>query len=215
MSTKPKSKIIILNGASSVGKSSMAKAMQDQLQDTYLHIGIDVFWMTMPPKQIDLTTVDPDFYRWTEEELDNRPFLRILPGPQLDRMMIARYKAIAAYLEAGFNVIADDVTWSKLWLDECLKCVEPFSAYFIGLYCEDRVLSHREIMRGDRLSGWGRGSQKWVHEHLKYDMVLDTSVATSDDLARKLVSFIECGAEPEAAGKMRALMEIKKGSLSC
>src|ERR1700733_9667071 len=131
MSTRPKSKIIILNGASSVGKSSMAKPMQDQFKDTYLHMGIDVFWMTMPPKQIDLTTVDSDFYTWTEEEIDDRPFLRILPGPQLDRMMIARYRAIAAYLEAGFNIIADDVTWSKLWLDECLKCVEPFDAYFM------------------------------------------------------------------------------------
>jgi chloramphenicol 3-O phosphotransferase len=204
MAKDNKSTIIILNGASSAGKTTMAKAMQDQFQETYLLIGIDVFWMTMPPKQIDLFSVSPDFYTWTKEELDGLLHLRILPGPQLDRIMLARYEAIAAYLEAGFNVIADDVTWSKLWLDHCLKCVEPYNAFFIGAYCDDRVLSHREIMRGDRLSGWARGSQKWVHEHLIYDMEIDTSVHNSEDLARKVVSAVEGGLKAEAAAKMRA-----------
>jgi chloramphenicol 3-O phosphotransferase len=214
MPTTTKSKIIILNGASSTGKSSMAKFMQDQFKETYLHIGIDVFWMTMPPKQIDLTRVDPDFYTWTEEEIDGRPFLKIVPGPQLDRIMLARYEAIAAYLEAGFNIIADDVTWSKLWLDKCLECVRPFDAYFVGVYCDDRVLSHREILRGDRLSGWGRGSQKWVHEHLIYDMTIDTSVHNSEDLALKIVTAIEGGQKPEAVDKMRALQGCTKQETS-
>ncbi len=211
---KNKSKIIILNGASSVGKSSMAKPMQDQFKETYLLIGIDVFWMTMPPKQIDLTTMTPDFYTWTKEEIDGLLYLRILPGPVLDRMMIARYKAIAAYLEAGFNVIADDVTWSKLWLDNCLACVEPYDAYFIGLHCDDRVLAQREILRGDRITGWGRGSQKWVHEHLIYDMEIDTSVHNSEDLARKVVSAVEGGLKPEAAAKMRARQHSAKQEVS-
>jgi len=204
MSTPAKSKIIVLNGASSVGKSSMALALQDQFKDIYLHMGIDVFWFTMPPEQIDLETVDPSFYTWTTETIDGRPFMRILPGPRLDQMMVARYKAIAAYLEAGFNVIADDVTWSKVWLDACLKYTAPFDAFFVGLYCDDRVLSHRELLRGDRLPGWGRGSQKWVHEHLIYDIVIDTSVHTSEDSARHIVAAVEGGQEPEAAAKMRA-----------
>ncbi len=203
-----KGKIVILNGASSAGKTSLAKAMQKQFADTFLLMGIDMFWMTMPERQLDLTTVAANFYTWVEEEIDDKPFLRILPGPVLDQIMFARYGAIAVYLNAGFNVIADDVTWSRLWLVEGLKILAPFETYFVGVYADDRVLSHREILRGDRLTGWARGSQKWVHEHLTYDIILDSSVIGSQELALKVVAAVEGNFVPEAAATMRQLFEI-------
>ncbi|MBL0187292.1 MAG: hypothetical protein IPP97_16290 [Candidatus Obscuribacter sp.] len=203
-----KGQIIILNGASSAGKSSLAKSMQNQLKEPYLLMGIDMFWLTMPPHELDLTTVSPEFYTWQEEIIDDRPFLKINPGPVLDRMMIARYQAIAAYLKAGFNVIADDVTWSKLWLTEALKTLKPYKTYFVGVYCDDRVLSHREIMRGDRFPGWGRGSQKWVHEHLTYDITIDSSLHDSNTLALKIVAAVEGEFEPHAAYDMRKIFAI-------
>ncbi len=203
-----KGKIVILNGASSAGKTSLAKAIQRQFTDTYLLMGIDMFWMTMPENQLDLTTVDASFYTWIEEVFDDKPFLRIIPGPILDQIMIARYEAIAVYLNAGFNVIADDVTWSKLWLVEGLKTLAPFESYFVGVFADDRVLSHREILRGDRLTGWARGSQKWVHEHLTYDITLDSSVISSQELALKVVAAVEGDFTPKAAATMRQLFEI-------
>ncbi|MBL1241828.1 MAG: chloramphenicol phosphotransferase, partial [OCS116 cluster bacterium] len=42
--------IIFLNGASSTGKTSIVKALQDLLEDNYLHIGIDKFLGMMPEK---------------------------------------------------------------------------------------------------------------------------------------------------------------------
>jgi chloramphenicol 3-O phosphotransferase len=205
-----KGQIIILNGASSAGKSSLAKCMQAQLKEPYLHMGIDTFWLTMPEHELNLLTVSPEFYTWEEQTIDDRPFLRIIPGPILDRMMIARYQAIVAYLKAGFNVIADDVTWSKLWLTEALKTLKNYRCYFVGLYCDDRVLSHREILRGDRFPGWGRGSQKWVHEYLKYDIVIDSSVHDSETLARRVVASVESNDAPTAADEMRVLYQISK-----
>lgn len=199
-----KGRIIILNGASSAGKSSLAKCMQALLKEPYLHMGIDTFWMTMPERELNLMTVSADFYTWDEEIIDDRPFLRIVPGPILDRMMVARYEAIAAYLKAGFNVIADDVTWSKTWLLAALKSLRKYRSYFVGVHCDDRVLSHREILRGDRFPGWGRGSQKWVHEHLSYDITIDSSVVDSETLARKIVACVESDYQPHAADDMRS-----------
>lgn len=201
--SREKSKIVILNGASSAGKTSMSKALQSILTEEYLLMGIDLFWMQMPPKQLDLITVEPHYYTWHKEIVDDRPFLRIVPADGLNRMMRARYKAIASYLEEGFNIIADDVTWTKQWLDDALEILEPYEVHFVGVYCEDRVLSHREILRGDRLDGWARGSQKWAHEHLIYDIVLDTTLTTIQESAQKVARYIESGEKPQAAEKMR------------
>lgn len=202
--SREKSKIVILNGASSAGKTSMSKALQSILAEEYLLMGIDLFWMQLPPKQLDLMTVEPAYYTWSKEIIDNRPFLRIEPADGLNRMMRARYKAIAAYLQEGFNIIADDVTWTKQWLDDALEILAPYEVHFVGVYCEDRVLSHREILRGDRLDGWARGSQKWAHEHLIYDIVLDTTLMTIQESAQKVANYLRAGEKPTAADKMRA-----------
>ena len=41
-------KIIILKGTSSSGKTSIAKALQKQLDEAYLHFQMDAFWDMVP-----------------------------------------------------------------------------------------------------------------------------------------------------------------------
>ena len=43
-----KGKIIILNGVSSVGKTTLAKALQDRLPQPYFHMDADVFCLMAP-----------------------------------------------------------------------------------------------------------------------------------------------------------------------
>ncbi|WP_425264034.1 phosphotransferase-like protein, partial [Vibrio parahaemolyticus] len=50
--------VIILNGASSSGKSSIAKELQSILPRNYLHIGIDTFISMMPEKSNSLDCSD-------------------------------------------------------------------------------------------------------------------------------------------------------------
>ena len=45
-----KTTIIFLNGVGSVGKTSIAKALQQLLNEPYLHVGLDHF-IDMLPKQ--------------------------------------------------------------------------------------------------------------------------------------------------------------------
>ncbi len=197
-------RVIILNGGSSTGKTSLVKALQDAfLPEPYLALGIDVFWMAMPDKELDLDRVDPQYYTWVKEYKDDEPYLRIVPGPILDQMMSARYKAIAAYLKDGLNVVADDVVWKRLWLEESLKALEGLDAFFVGVFCDERVIAHREILRGDRRTGWGRGSQLYAHKDAIYDITIDTSLQSSQECAAKIKNAIEGGLKPTAAQKMR------------
>src|ERR1700722_12352497 len=100
---------------------------------------IDLFWFTLPAKQSDLATVDPQYFSWQMEERNGKELFRIIPGPILDDLMIARYHAIAKFLDRGFNVIADDVIWKRLWLDECLNALDGYDVTFIKVSCSDEV----------------------------------------------------------------------------
>lgn len=201
-------KVIILNGGSSAGKTSLGKELQRQLLEPYLLMGIDLFWFTMPEKQLNLETVDPQYYSCVEESDDGQPYFRIVPGPILDQMMLAKYRAIAAYLDQGLNVIADEVFWKREWLEEGLRVFQPYEAWYVGVYCDDRTLNHREIMRGDRTAGWGRGSQLYTHRDASYDIVIDTSISGPPEHARKIAAAVTSGERPTASQKMRVALGL-------
>ena len=42
--------IILLNGTSSAGKSTLAKALQTLLSEPYLHVGIDTLVFALPKR---------------------------------------------------------------------------------------------------------------------------------------------------------------------
>lgn len=196
--------IIILNGGSSAGKTSLSKAIQRIMPEPYILLGIDVFWMSMPENQLDLTQVQPEYYTWTEETHNGRSCFRIIPGPILDNMMIARYYAIAEYLRRGMNVVADDVVWSKLWLEEAIKALDGFKVYFIGVFCDDEVAHEREEFRGDRFEGWARGSQLYAHKYATYDLTIDTSYETPLQAAHSIKEALDAGLQPHAFEHMKA-----------
>ncbi len=195
--------VIFLNGGSSVGKTSIAKVLQRQFRQPFLLMGIDVFWFSMPQRQINLDTVDPQFYTWDKEERDGTFHLRIIPGPILDDIMLARYSAMRAYLDRGLNLIADEVIWKRSWLEESVRVLEPYKVYYVGVFCDDEVLTHREILRGDRMHGWARGSQIYSHLDAEYDITVDTTEISPEQAAEKVRLAIEGGLEPNALQRMR------------
>jgi phospho-2-dehydro-3-deoxyheptonate aldolase len=44
--------VILLNGASSAGKSTLANAVQDVMDAPYLHLGIDLFFDALPQRYV-------------------------------------------------------------------------------------------------------------------------------------------------------------------
>lgn len=126
-------KLIILNGGSSAGKTSVAQAFQDLAAECWMHIGIDLFWFALPPEQLDLARVRPEYYTWESVvEADGLEWFTVHPGPLLDRAMHARYRAIRAYLDNGMNVIADDVIWKRQWLVDALRIFDGCQVWMVG-----------------------------------------------------------------------------------
>jgi chloramphenicol 3-O phosphotransferase len=194
--------IIILNGGSSYGKSSLAKALQDLMPQPALLMGIDLFWFTLPAKQLDLERVEPEYYRWEMVGPPGHEEFVIHPGPLLTKLMTGRYQAIARFLELGFHVIADDVIWERPWLEDTLRILSPFTTYFVGVYCADDVSAQREHDRGDRHAGWARGSGRAAHRDAIYDLTVDTSYETPQECAREIKAALDGGLRPLAMKQM-------------
>jgi chloramphenicol 3-O phosphotransferase len=71
--------------------------------------------------------VRPECDSWRSETgPDGLEYFAIAPGPILDQAMYARYRAIRAYLDAGLNVIADDVVWKREWLVDMVRLFEGY-----------------------------------------------------------------------------------------
>lgn len=50
-----------------------------------MHLGIDVFWLALPPAHLDLARVRPEYYTWASVvEADGLDWFTVHPGPILD-----------------------------------------------------------------------------------------------------------------------------------
>lgn len=197
-------KVIIINGGSSAGKTSMALEFQEIETEPFFLLGIDMFWFSMPQKEIDLERVTPQYYRWCQETSpEGLDYFRILPERLLNESMLARYKAITAYLDRGLNVIADEVLWSRDWLLESLRVFKSYTAYYVGIHCSDEELRRREIQRGDRYLGWARGSQIYAHKDALYDLEIDNTTLTPLECAQRIKDLVDSPNPPTAAERMR------------
>lgn len=197
-------RLIILNGGSSAGKTSLAQAFQDVAGECWLHLGIDVFWLALPPEQLDLARVRPEYYTWDSAlEDDGLEYFTVHPGPLLDRAMHARHHAIRAYLDNGMNVIADDVIWKRDWLLDALEVFRGCQVWMVGVHVSDAEGARREQERGNRYPGWNRGSARAAHADAEYDFELDTTATPVAVLARRLDELYRACPEPTAFDRLR------------
>src|SRR5262245_55362563 len=102
--TKP-SQIILLNGVGSVGKSSIAKALQKITAAPFLPVEMDAFIDMMPERYWDR----PDGLTFETVQEDGKPSVIIRSGPMAERTFRGMRQAVAAMAGAGNNLIVDDV----------------------------------------------------------------------------------------------------------
>jgi chloramphenicol 3-O phosphotransferase len=174
-------KIIIINGTSSSGKTSILKAVQERMEEPYLDAGIDRFIWMMPKRYLDRPL-------W-----DDVLGLADRAGGAGHRLFHGMHRAIAELSRASCNVVADHVLVEKAWVKECACLFAGLPAYLVGLHCPLEVLEQRERDRKDRTLGQARVQFHVIHRYTSYDLELDTTILSPQECAVRICERIEAG----------------------
>jgi len=201
--------IILLNGASSAGKTSILVALQQILDMPYLDAGIDKFLWMLPKRYLDVPLWHDVFeYAWREQG-DTRE-LFIQAGPLGHRLMSGMHHAIAIMSQAGNNIIADHVLIERQWVLECACLFADLPALFVGVHCPLEILEQRERERSDRTLGQARAYFRTVHAHGIYDLEVDTSRFSPVECALQIKQRLQDGPPPQAFKMLRERMNKGK-----
>lgn len=179
-------KVIILNGASSSGKSTILRALQDEFNSPYLDAGLDKFLYMLPPRYLERPLWD--------EVLG----LATRAGEHGNWLISGMHAAIAALSRAGVDVIADHVLVERSWVTECADLFSDLPAYLIGVRCPLEVLVARERERGSRTIGQAEAQHEVVHSDLLYDFEVDTSLSTAQECGKLIARRVRDGEPPTA-----------------
>jgi chloramphenicol 3-O phosphotransferase len=167
-----KGHIIFLNGTSSSGKTTIAKALQENLSEPYMRLLVDDF-IDMYPQWL-----------WGPKG-GKEAYLRILPA-----IISGLYGCVAALASSGNNIVLDHVLQEKEWLKECVEKWVGLEVLFVGVKCPLEIAEQREKERGDRNIGTARYQIERVHIHELYDLEVDTSVLTVEQCVSKIVEKV-------------------------
>lgn len=164
------SRIILLHGASSSGKSTLAKAIQVELDEPFLHFASDILAAGLPARR----DADGPFRWWGNV----RP--RFFDGFQ---------RCISTLASAGNDLIVEHIIEFPAWRAELKARLQPFDVFLVGVHCSLDELDRRERVRGDRWIGEGRSHvvNDGIHNCGPYDWNLDTTGREPSEMARELL----------------------------
>jgi chloramphenicol 3-O phosphotransferase len=178
--------VLILNGTSSSGKTSILKELQNILSEPFIDAGIDKFIWMLPQRYLDRPL-------W-----DDVLGLATSAGETGHRLFSGMHHTIAALSAAGNHVIADHVLVEPSWVTECARLFHNLPAYLIGIKCPLEVLEQRERDRKDRTLGQACAQFGVIHRDVTYDLEIDTSTQTVTESALTIKTWLETQPQPAA-----------------
>ncbi len=167
-------RVILLNGVGSVGKTSVARALQAVTAAPFLLVQMDAFLDMLPPAMLG----HPDGLVFETFERDGHPCVSIANGPVMHRTMRGMRHAVAAMAGQGCDMIVDEVILGPEAAQASRALLAGCELRLVGLHAPLEVLEARERARGDRLIGLARWQYGRVHVGVSYDLELDTAAST-------------------------------------
>jgi chloramphenicol 3-O phosphotransferase len=184
--------IIILNGCSSSGKTSLVKVIQDLSDEFWLTFGIDDVLDAMPDKYWGEGEKSAEGFQFVSSaDKEGFPITEVKVGPIGEKVAALAPKIVKQLADSGFNVIVDEVIWERKDLEDYALSLKKHQVCFVNVYCELSVMEEREKKRGDRQLGMSR----WQFTKMKdldwnYDMKVDTTATLPDKNAKIILKFI-------------------------
>jgi len=153
--------VIVLNGTSSSGKTTLARELQSQCSDVYLLCSLDAFW-------------------------DMTPYGIPAGSKNFPNMKRALAKSVRALAETGHNVIVDIVFCGQKTYIELTEELEGLNFKIVKVGCPLDELEKRELARGDRKIGLAKLQYESVHDGVIYDLNLNTFTNSPEKCAQEV-----------------------------
>lgn len=164
-------KIILLNGASSAGKSTLAAALQAKLDEPFWHISIDhlIAAGVLPQERIDSGE-----FAWQH-----------MREPFFDGF----HRCIPALARAGNNLIVEDIVETGDWMHRLMNLLAGLDVFFVGIHCPLDELERRERARANRRIGEARADYENTHTFGTYDLEVDSTVPMKRNVDELLAAW--------------------------
>ena len=191
--------IIFLNGATSSGKTNIAKSIQHLDSRAWLTLGIDTMINMMPSKYWAGGEKADEGFHFVPGKDEHGSIMSVQAGEFGRKVSNAVIDIASVLSEKGFDLIIDEVLIGDEVLKNYVANLSPFTVYFVGVHCERTILEEREMLRGDRFIGSGRDQMKRCHGSTRnYDIEVDTTHDSSFHCARQILDFIAKESAPKS-----------------
>lgn len=165
----PAPDVILLNGTSSAGKTTLTRALQRRAGRPWLHASLDTF---------------TDMFLW--EAITGTEERRACHTAGVDHF----HRALALFAASPFGIVVDHLLLTPAWHEATCAALAGRRVHFIGVHCPPEILLKREAARPDRHPGLALGQVERVHAGKIYDLEVDTSLASPEVCADRVLAFI-------------------------
>ncbi|WP_211240742.1 chloramphenicol phosphotransferase CPT [Hamadaea tsunoensis] len=173
-------RVVVLNGGSSAGKSAIARRLQDVLPEPWLSLSVDTLVDAMPAA-----------LRTAESGIMFAADGGVHVGDRFRELEAAWMAGVATMARAGAGIIIDDVflggsASQQRWRD----ALAGLDVLWAGVRCDAEVAAAREAARGDRTAGMAAAQADLVHEGVRYDVTVDTTYVDPLSCARVIAAAV-------------------------
>ena len=191
-SSKSYGTVIILNGPSASGKSSIQKEFQHlMMPNLWIKLGIDnLFDKPMPDFNLDNLSFwqSPNPIRWVEnaQDADNNNVMTLFTGQQGEKVAYGMNSAIAEYARSGCSIIVDYIAYKKEWIDDLRNKLKDVPTYWVKVNIPLAVLEEREVARGTSPKGHARSHYDVVYWDVPYDLEVNSDTESAVAIAKRM-----------------------------
>lgn len=187
--------VIMLNGGSSSGKSSIARCLQDLLPQDWLTFGCDTLVDALPPRMRSEGGAGEGGASGAAFAVGGHGEVTV--GDAFRRMDRAWAHGVAAIARAGVPVVVDEVflggaASQARWRE----ALDGLGVLWVAVRCAPDEAAARESARGDRAAGMARTQADAVHRGVAYDLEVDTTSATAEACARVIAARVVAARRP-------------------
>jgi chloramphenicol 3-O phosphotransferase len=163
--------IIFLHGASSSGKSTLAKALQARIEKPFWHVSIDHL---RDSGVLPLNRFKSGEFLWKESR---------------QAFFNGFHASLAAYADAGNDLILEHILDTGAWLETLCGLLAAHDVLFVAVHCPLDMLIEREKQRGDRPAGSATRDFHIIHAGKYYDVEVDSREDLDANVERILVHW--------------------------